>query len=107
MPKKTDFIKRADEFLAGRLEPVQRLGELLDTKTEQEAALSNTNAAIEKAVRQCVEAGWKPAELATLGVPKAALPKRQQRATTPKTRTPQPAATHHTPPATNSAAPNT
>jgi hypothetical protein len=77
--RKTDFTKRAEELLTARRASVQRLGELLDTKTEQEAALAQTNANIEKAVIECLDAGWKPTELTEIGVPKSAMPRRQSR----------------------------
>lgn len=79
MAKKNDFTKRANEFLTTRLGPVQRLGELLDTKAEKEAELRDCEADIEKAVLECIEAGWKPAELTDIGVPRSALPRRQAR----------------------------
>lgn len=79
MAKKNDFTKRANDFLTARLGPVQRLGELLDVKAEKEAELQDCEADIEKAVLECIEAGWKPAELTELGVPRAALPRRQGR----------------------------
>ncbi|ETB46491.1 hypothetical protein O981_27895 [Mycobacterium avium 10-5560] len=79
MAKKNDFTKRANDFLAARLGPVQRLGELLDVKAEKEAELKDCDANIEKAVLECIEAGWKPAELTELGVPRSALPRRQGR----------------------------
>jgi len=77
--KKNDFTKRANEFLSTRLGPVQRLGELLDAKAEKEAELQDCDAAIEKAVVECIEAGWKPAELTELGVPRTAIPRRHAR----------------------------
>ncbi|WP_342314704.1 hypothetical protein LIX17_26025 (plasmid) [Mycobacterium avium subsp. hominissuis] len=88
MAKKNDFTKRANDFLSSRLGPVQRLGELLDAKAEKEAELKDCDANIEKAVLECIEAGWKPAELTELGVPKTALPRRQQRSATLEPRNP-------------------
>lgn len=87
MAKKNDFTKRANDFLSSRLGPVQRLGELLDAKAEKEAELKDCEANIEKAVLECIEAGWKPAELTELGVPRSALPRRQQRSATLEPRT--------------------
>jgi hypothetical protein len=80
--KKNDFTKRANDFLTTRLGPVQRLGELLEAKADKEADLKNCEADIEKAVLECIEAGWKPAELTDLGVPKTAIPRRQTRTAT-------------------------
>ncbi|MFN6548396.1 hypothetical protein [Mycolicibacterium nivoides] len=88
MAKKNDFTKRANDYLATRLGPVQRLGELLDAKAEKEAELKDFDAAIEKAVQECIEAGWKPAELTELGVPKTSIPRRQTRTATLEPRTP-------------------
>ncbi|PJE03544.1 MAG: hypothetical protein CK429_32570 [Mycobacterium sp.] len=88
MAKKNDFTKRANDFLSSRLGPVQRLGELLDAKAEKEAELKDCDANIEKAVLECIEAGWKPAELTELGVPRTALPRRQQRSATLEPRNP-------------------
>ncbi|OMC33647.1 hypothetical protein A5739_07125 [Mycobacterium colombiense] len=79
MAKKNDFTKRANELLTARLDPVKRLGELLDAKAEKEAELKSLDSDIEKAAQSCIEAGWKPAELTDLGVPRAALPRRQTR----------------------------
>lgn len=79
MAKKNDFTKRANELLAARLDSVKRLGELLDAKAVKEAELKSLDSDIEKAAQSCVEAGWKPAELVDLGVPRAALPRRQTR----------------------------
>ncbi|KAA1250700.1 hypothetical protein F0Q45_08375 [Mycobacterium simiae] len=87
MAKKNDFTKRANDFLTMRLGPVQRLGELLDAKAEKEAELKDCDAAIEKAVLECIEAGWKPAELTELGVPKTAIQRRQPRTATLEPRT--------------------
>ncbi len=88
MAKKNDFTKRANEFLSTRLGPVQRLGELLDAKAEKEAELKDCEASIEKAVLECIEAGWKPAELTELGVPRNAIPRRQSRNAALEPRTP-------------------
>lgn len=88
MAKKNDFTRRANEFLSTRLGPVQRLGELLDTKAEKEAELQNIEASIEKAALECIEAGWKPAELTELGVPRTAIPRRQSRNAALEPRTP-------------------
>lgn len=88
MAKKNDFTKRANDFLSSRLGPVQRLGELLDAKAEKEAELKDCDANIEKAVLECIEAGWKPAELTEIGVPRTALPRRQQRSATLEPRNP-------------------
>lgn len=88
MAKKNDFTKRANEFLSTRLGPVQRLGELLDAKAEKEAELQDCEASIEKAVLECIEAGWKPAELTKLGVPRTAIPRRQPRNAALEPRTP-------------------
>ncbi|MBY6388552.1 hypothetical protein HG717_32230 [Rhodococcus erythropolis] len=88
MAKKNDFTKRANEFLSTRLGPVQRLGELLDTKAEKEAELQDIEASIEKAALECIEAGWKPAELTNLGVPRTAIPRRQPRNAALEPRTP-------------------
>lgn len=79
MAKNNDFTKRANDFLSTRLGPVKRLGELLDAKAEKEAELKDCEADIEKAVLECIEAGWKPAELTELGVPKTAIPRRHSR----------------------------
>ena len=79
MAKKNDFTKRANELLTARLDPVKRLGELLDAKAEKEAELKSLDSDIEKAAQSCIEAGWKPAELVDLGVPRAALPRRKTR----------------------------
>ena len=79
MAKQNDFTKRANELLTARLDPVKRLGELLDAKAEKEAELRSLDSDIEKAAQSCIEAGWKPAELTDLGVPRAALPRRQTR----------------------------
>jgi hypothetical protein len=86
--RKNDFTKRANDFLSARLEPMQRLGELLDAKAEKEAELKTLDADIEKAAQSCIEAGWKPAELTELGVPKAALPRRQTRTASLEPRNP-------------------
>ena len=86
--KKNDFTKRANEFLSTRLGPVQRLGELLDTKAEKEAELQDCDAAIEKAALECIEAGWKPTELTELGVPRTAIPRRSPRSATLEPRSP-------------------
>lgn len=88
MAKKNDFTKRANDFLAARLDPVKRLGELLDARAEKEAELQTLDADIEKAAQSCIEAGWKPAELTELGVPRSALPRRQTRTATLEPRTP-------------------
>lgn len=88
MAKKNDFTKRANEFLSTRLGPVQRLGELLDAKAEKEAEIQDCEASIEKAVLECIEAGWKPAELTKLGVPRTAIPRRQPRNAALEPRTP-------------------
>lgn len=68
MAKKSDLAKRAENLLQDRLTSVGALGELLDKKAEQEAALADTDAAIDKAVQACVEAGWSQKELKELGV---------------------------------------
>lgn len=88
MARKNDFTKRANEFLTARLDPVQRLGELLDAKAEKEAELKSLDADIEKAAQACIEAGWKPTELTDLGVPRSALPRRQTRTAALEPRTP-------------------
>lgn len=69
--KKSDLAKRAENLLQDRLTSVGALGELLDKKAEQEAALADTDAAIDKAVQACVEAGWSQKELKELGVDRA------------------------------------
>ncbi|RFZ07578.1 hypothetical protein DSM43518_03320 [Mycobacterium marinum] len=89
MAKKNDFTKRANDFLTARLGPAQRLGELLDAKAEKEAELYDCDAAIETAALQCIEAGWKPAELGQLGVPRTALPRRHARTPDNTSRSPQ------------------
>lgn len=88
MAKKNDFTKRANELLTARMDPVKRLGELLDAKAEKEAELTSLNSDIEKAAQSCIEAGWKPAELVEIGVPRASLPRRQTRTAALEPRTP-------------------
>lgn len=109
MAKKNDFTKRANELLTARLDPVKRLGELLDAKAEKEAELRSLDSDIEKAAQSCIEAGWKPAELTDLGVPRGPshaarpAPRPWSRAPTARTspaavRAPPLAAPHRTPP---------
>jgi hypothetical protein len=90
--KKSDLAKRAENLLAERLTSVAALGELLDKKAEQEAGLADTDAAIDKAVQACVEAGWSQKELKDLGVDRppargrragAVLERRSDTASTP------------------------
>ena len=57
MAKQNDFTKRANELLTARLDPVKRLGELLDAKAEKEAELRSLDSDIEKAAQSCIEAG--------------------------------------------------
>lgn len=70
--KKSDLAKRAENLLQDRLSSVHALGELLDKKAEQEAAIADTDAAIDKAVQACIEAGWTQKELRDLGVDRPA-----------------------------------
>lgn len=84
MAKKNDFAKRAEDLLTARINTAHQLGELLNIKAEQEAAVADTVTSIEKAVTECLGAGWKPAELIEIGVPKnLATPRRTTR--NPKT----------------------
>jgi len=68
--QKNDFAKRAEDLLAARRDAVQHLGELLEQKWVQEAALAKIDGQIESAVAKCLSAGWKPAELSEIGVPR-------------------------------------
>lgn len=79
MAKRNDFTKRAEDLLAARRDSAQRLGDLLETKSEQLAAIATTDTKIEAAVTECIQAGWKPAELLEIGAPKSAMPRRQTR----------------------------
>jgi hypothetical protein len=101
VPKKSDLAKRAENLLQDRLSSVDALGELLDKKAEQEAALADTDAAIDKAVQACAEAGWTQKELKDLGVDRPAGRGRRAGAVierrTNTDSTPDPAL--HTPPA--------
>lgn len=102
VPKKSDLAKRAENLLQDRLNSVDALGELLDKKAEQEAALAATDAAIDKAVQACLEAGWTQKELKDLGVDRPAGRGRRAGAVLverPGTAEATPDPAQHTPPA--------
>ena len=65
-----EFAKRAESLLGRRVETVQRLGELIETKTKQQAELAVTDDRIAEAVAECTAAGWSQAELTELGAPR-------------------------------------
>lgn len=104
--KKSDLAKRAENLLQDRLSTVAALGELLDRKAEQEAVLADTDAAIDKAVQACVEAGWSQKELKDLGVDRpaprgrragAVLERRSAEPRNPEQAPPTPPADHSDP----------
>jgi hypothetical protein len=87
MADDNDLSKKAEALLGARMATVKELGALLDKKAKKEKELVDLTEAIDKAVTQCVEAGWRPDELAQLGIPKPG-----------KRRAPKPAAAPATPP---------
>ena len=87
MAQKNDFAKRAEDLLSARRDAVQQLGELLDQKAAQEAALAKIEGQIEDAVAECLSAGWKPTELSEIGIPRSSM----RRARPDKPSTPRPA----------------
>lgn len=70
MADDNNLAKKAQALLDARLDTVKHLGNLLDTKAKKEKELADLAEAIDKAITQCVDAGWKPDELAQLGIPK-------------------------------------
>ncbi|MDQ1248841.1 MAG: hypothetical protein QG597_3215, partial [Actinomycetota bacterium] len=64
MADDNNLAKKAQALLDARLDTVKQLGNLLDTKAKKEKELADLAEAIDKAITQCVDAGWKPDELA-------------------------------------------
>jgi len=64
------LAKKAKDLLAARMATVEQLGGLLEDKRKKEAELDDLSNSIDKAITQCLDAGWKPDELAQLGIPK-------------------------------------
>lgn len=58
----TDFAKRAENLLQGRLETIKTLGDLIDQRAELDTR-------VEKAAQDALDAGWTRKELGELGVP--------------------------------------
>ena len=86
------LAKKAQALLDARLETVKELGSLLDQKVRKEKELADLADSIDKAITQCVDAGWKPDELAQLGIPKPGKRRQPKPATTPAGTAPAPAA---------------
>ena len=70
MADDNNLAKKAQALLDARLDTVKQLGNLLDQKAKKEKELADLAESIDKAIAQCVDAGWKPDELAQLGIPK-------------------------------------
>jgi hypothetical protein len=66
----TPIAKKAKDLLAARIATVEQLGALLEDKRKKEAELADLANNIDKAITQCLEAGWKADELVQLGIPK-------------------------------------
>ena len=64
------LAKKAKDLLAARMATVEQLGGLLEDKRKKEAELDDLSNSIDKAITQCLDAGWKPDVLAPLGIPK-------------------------------------
>ena len=85
-----NLAKKAQALLDARLDTVKQLGNLLDQKAKKEKELADLADSIDKAITMCVDAGWKPDELAQLGIPKPG--KRRATKTAPVPSPPPPAA---------------
>lgn len=87
-----NLAKKAQALLAARLDTVKQLGNLLDQKAGKEKELADLADSIDKAITMCVDAGWKPDELAQLGIPKPGKRRAPKTAAAAPVSSPPPAA---------------
>lgn len=86
------LAKKAKDLLAARMATVEELGKLLDQKAGKEKELADLADSIDKAITMCVDAGWKPDELAQLGIPKPGKRRAPKTAAAAPVSSPQPPA---------------